>query len=218
MISATTSTGLFGSTGTTTTPKKELDKDSFLTLLVTQLRNQDPMNPLQPYEFAAQLAQFTSVEQLTQLNDAMAAQEVSLQTANLLGKTSFSAALIGRYVLAGGNQVTIPASGAGEVVVDVGAAGGNAKLRLLDENGTEVAARDLGTIGGGRQTLTLPADLPAGTYHYEVTVTDPSGAAVTVTPYITGTVDGVLYEDNEIVLRIGDIKVPLGNLAEVGAH
>jgi len=217
MISATTSPSLFGSAGATTTRKKELDKDSFLQLLVTQLRNQDPTNPLQPYEFAAQLAQFTSVEQLTQLNDAVAAQEAILQTSTLLDKTSFSAALIGRHVLAGGNQVTIPASGAGEVVVDVGAAGGNAKLRLLDANGAEVTSRDLGTIGGGRRTLTLPADLPPGTYHYEVTVTDASGKAVAVTPYVTGTVDGVLYEDNEIVLRIGDMKVPLGNLAEVAS-
>ncbi len=216
MISPTTAPALFAA-ATQSATKKELDKDSFLELLVTQLRNQDPTSPLEPYEFAAQLAQFTSVEQLTQLNDAMASQEASLQMATVLGKTSFSAALIGRHVLAGGNQVTIPESGSGRVVVDVGARGGQAKLRLLDAGGREVATRDLGAVSSGRQTLALPDGLPPGTYRYEITVTDSQGGSVAVTTYTSGIVDGVLYEDSDIVLRIGAMKVPLDSLAEVEA-
>ena len=100
MISSVTNSALFGATASTTTPKKNLDKDAFMTLLITQLKNQDPMNPSDSSQLAAQLAQFTSVEQLTQLNDAVTSQELSLREATLLSKTSLSAALIGRRVVA----------------------------------------------------------------------------------------------------------------------
>jgi len=217
MISPTTSPGLFAtstSTGTRTA-KQTLDKDAFLTLLVTQLKNQDPMNPSDASEMAAQLAQFTSVEQLTQLNDAVAMQELSLREATLLSKTSLSASLIGRNVVVEGNEVNVPASGSAQVRVEVGAGGGTATLRLLDANGHEVATRDLGAVPGGRQTLTLPADLPAGTYHYEVTVTGAKDAKVPVVSFTMGIVDGINFKNGQIVLRIGSFEVPMDDLAEI---
>ena len=54
-----------------TAVKKELGKEDFLTLLVTQLKNQDPMNPMESTDFTAQLAQFSSLEQLFGVNDAL---------------------------------------------------------------------------------------------------------------------------------------------------
>ncbi len=217
MISPTTSPSLFvpSSTTETRTAKKSLDKDAFLTLLVTQLRNQDPMNPSDASEMAAQLAQFSSVEQLTQLNDAVASQELALQEATLLSKTSLGASLIGRAIIAVGDEVVVPGSGQAQIRVDVGTGGGSATLRLLDSNGNEVATRDLGKVSSGRQTLTLPDDLPAGTYHYELTVTGANDARVPVTTYTTGTVDGVGFKNGQIVLRIGSLEVPMDDLAEI---
>ena len=61
-------------TKTTTTTKKNdaLGKDEFLKLLVAQMKNQDPMNPMDGQQMAAQLAQFSSVEQLINANDTLA--------------------------------------------------------------------------------------------------------------------------------------------------
>jgi flagellar basal-body rod modification protein FlgD len=215
MIDPITNSALFGGTTSATAPKKSLDKDAFMTLLVTQLRNQDPMNPSDSSQLAAQLAQFTSVEQLTQLNDQMTSQELSLREATLLSKTSLSASLIGRCVIAEGDEVSIPTSGSTQIRIEVGTGGGQAKLRLLDSNGNEVTTRDLGQLSAGRQTITLPADLPAGTYHYAVDVTGANDTKVAVTTFTMGTVDGVSFKNGQIVLRIGTLEVPLDDLAEI---
>lgn len=72
--------------------KKPMGKEDFLKMLIAQLKNQDPMNPLQGTEFAAQLAQFSSVEQLTNLNSTLTAQNqrytelVNAQSIGLIGK------------------------------------------------------------------------------------------------------------------------------------
>lgn len=84
-------------TNTTTVPKqnittKAMGKDDFLKMLIAQLKNQDPTNPQQGTEFAAQLAQYSSLEQLTNLNETMTRQGLSnnklieAQAVNLIGK------------------------------------------------------------------------------------------------------------------------------------
>jgi flagellar basal-body rod modification protein FlgD len=195
--------------------RTSLAKNDFLMLLVTQLKNQDPLSPLQPHEFAAQLAQFTSVEQLQELNAGVARQEESLAMATLLSKTSFSAALLGRKVVAAGDRVVIPASGSTQVKVEIGGAGGRAKLRLFDTSGREVATRELGALPPGRQTLTLPGDLSAGTYRYQIEVKGADDKAVNVTTYTTGIVDGISFLDGRIVLKIGTLEIALDDLAEI---
>ena len=97
MISPTTSPDLFSNgLSTTAAPKKQLDKDAFLQLLVAQLKNQDPLSPLQPHEFAAQLAQFTSVEQLKTLNENVLSQTEASHMASLISQTSLAASLVVR--------------------------------------------------------------------------------------------------------------------------
>ncbi|WP_052350323.1 flagellar hook assembly protein FlgD [Paenibacillus gorillae] len=69
-------------------PNQTLGKDDFLKILVTQLANQDPMQPMQDKEFIAQMAQFTSVEQLTNMSTQLGLLRQNLGTAsNLIGKT-----------------------------------------------------------------------------------------------------------------------------------
>jgi flagellar basal-body rod modification protein FlgD len=216
MITATTAPTLFGPPAGAPASRGSLGRDEFLRLLVTQLKHQDPLSPLEPHEFAAQLAQFSSVEQLTQLNQGLAIQSDLLQLSALMGETALGAALIGRDVVAQGAHVMVPDSGPATIRVEVGAPGGRASLRLLDASGREVARRDLGTVPGGRQNLTLPADLPPGQYRYELTVEGPEDITIPVTPYTIGRVDGLSFKNGEIVLRIGDIEVALSDLAEIG--
>jgi flagellar basal-body rod modification protein FlgD len=192
-----------------------MGRDAFLTLLVTQLRNQDPLSPLQPHEFAAQLAQFTSVEQLTQLNTAMSSQGQQTQLMSGLIQTQFGAGLLGRDVLAESDRIEIPSSGSAKLTADVGGSGGVATLNLTDDKGHIVATRDLGSLPPGRQVLTLPSDLPPGKFHVAIAVEGAGGSHPTVKTYLDGTVGGIDFSGSEVTLRIGGIDVPLSSLLEI---
>ncbi len=214
MISPVGSSSTAGTSGASRT---QMGKDQFLALLVTQLRYQDPMSPMDSQQFASQLAQFSSLEQLTQLNDAMAEQIQASQVNALVNQTTLSASLLGRSIVAEGGQVTIPSSGAAKIRISVGTGGGQATLTLKDASGATVATRDLGTVPAGVQTLTLPADLPPGDYRYAVEVKGAGDVTVPVTTYTTGTVDGVLFENGGILLRLGTLEVPLDTVSSVEA-
>lgn len=217
MIDATS--GLGGAPSSLFTPPGgQLGKDEFLQLLVAQLKNQDPMNPMESQEFAAQLAQFSSVEQLMGVNEKLTGQ--AEYTAALAQAMNSSAAVgvLGRDVVAVGNGVGV-AAGQAVLDVDVGGMGGSATVRLYDEQGNAVASVDLGSITGGRQSLPVDGlDLPDGAYRYEIEVTDPAGEAVSTTSFVTGTVSGIKYEMDGPVLMVGDLEIPLSAVLEVSAQ
>ena len=188
-------------------------------MLVTQLRYQDPMNPMEGQEFAAQLAQFSSVEQLVQLNEQYQSQ--SAAAAALLQATNSNTALatIGRTVFALGDQVELPATDPQltEVSFTVGGYGGQATLVLLDESGNEVGTADLGVLGAGRQTVRLgdaAEGLPSGVYGYRVDVKD-GDKDVEVETYMTAKVDGVRYGADGAVLTAGRLTIPIGQVIRV---
>ncbi|MBU1052895.1 MAG: hypothetical protein KKC46_03565 [Proteobacteria bacterium] len=74
--------GTGDSSSASTQAKKEMGKDEFLNLLVTQLKYQDPLNPMEGQEFSAQLAQFSSLEQLTNMNSTLSGIQNSLSASN----------------------------------------------------------------------------------------------------------------------------------------
>jgi flagellar basal-body rod modification protein FlgD len=219
VIDPTTSPQYYGGTTTstsTTAAKNALDKDAFMKLLVAQLSHQDPLSPLQPDQMAAQLAQFTSVEQLTKLNDSMTLQTQATQVSTLASQSALSASLIGHQIEAVGNQVLIPSSGKAEILADIGGSGGKATLTLTDVNGKTIATRELGPVKPGTsQTLQLPSDLPPGTWKYSLSVKGSNGAAASVTTYSSGVVSGVEFKNGEIVLQAGGLEISLSDLVRI---
>jgi flagellar basal-body rod modification protein FlgD len=203
---------------TDATPGGSLGKDEFLQLLVAQMRNQDPMNPSKPEEMAAQLAQFSSLEQLVNINDTLAAQsDANTAMAGALNNTS-AMGVIGKNVLATGNQVSVDGSGKETVTVGVDGTGGDATLTLYDADGNKVGSRKVGAIGGGRQEIELgdaEVGLEPGQYRYELTVTDAAGEPVQVQTFERATIDGVRYGSQGATLLAGDLEIPLANVVEI---
>ena len=210
-----------GTSATILAPGGKLGKDEFLKMLVAQLRHQDPMNPMDGQQMAAQLAQFSSVEQLVALNEKLDAQATS--DAALLQSLNNNVAIgtIGRTVLAVGDGLEIPAANAQATTVSftVGGSGGAATLKILDAEGQVVGSRPLGVVQGGKQSVPLgaaAAGLAPGAYRYAVEVTDAKGAPVAVQTLVSGTVDGVRYDAAGAVLTAGPLSIDIGKVVQVG--
>jgi flagellar basal-body rod modification protein FlgD len=195
-----------------------MGKDQFLKLLIAQMQNQDPLNPMDGMQFASQLAQFSSVEQLQELNASFenqsAAQSAMLSSVN----GSVAVSTFGRQVLAVGDQVDVGGDQKPQALFDSPAGGGRAKVHLLNAAGNEVATVDLGYVDEGFQTADLSAataDLPPGAYTYQVGITDQAGAETQAQTYMTGKIDGVRYTSDGPVLTSGGINIPFGSILKI---
>lgn len=194
-----------------------LGKEEFLTLLVAQLKNQDPLSPTNPEEMAAQLAQFSSLEQLIQVNEKLESQDVA--NSAMAGALNNSAAVgvLGKTVLASGDLVTVTGAGDETITVGVEGTGGSGTLTLYDENGVRVGSYPVGPVGGGRQEIELSLtgeDFVPGDYRYELTVTN-GDQPVAVQTLTRARIDGVRYGSSGPVLVSGGLEIPLASVVEI---
>lgn len=224
MITSTTSTT--GTTDTTQAPGASaqapggaLGKDQFLKLLIAQMRNQDPMAPMDGTQMATQLAQFSSLEQLQQINTTLTTQQSS--SGSLLGAIQSTAAIntIGHTVVAVGNQVQIGGTnGSTTVTANLAGAASSGTIHIYNGAGTEVGNAALGAVQGGKQTFNLgsaTSGLPDGTYTYSIDANDAADGPVAVQTYVTGRVDGISSGQNGLVLTAGGLTIPYANVVSI---
>jgi flagellar basal-body rod modification protein FlgD len=172
------------------------------------------MNPSKPEEFASQLAQFSSLESMQNIQDLLQGQSETSALSTLAMKADLGASFIGRHVIAGGNAFEANGTDPASVTCDIAGTGGKTTLTVLDSNGKEVSSQELGFRSGGRQTFNV-GSLPAGKYTYKVSVTDKSGSDVPVTTYSSGIVDGVSFAGGTVSLHAGNLTFALDNVVEV---
>ncbi|MEX0912216.1 MAG: flagellar hook capping FlgD N-terminal domain-containing protein [Gemmatimonadota bacterium] len=218
MISDVMTTGVGTESIPPVNPKGQLGKEEFLQMLVAQLKNQDPMNPMKGDDMAAQLAQFSSLEQLTNISKQLEAQATGQD--GLIGSINDTTAMnvLGKTVLAVGDHVEVPGDGSGSVHLGVGGDGGLATLTIMDETGREVGSRPLGFVGAGRHDVELGSaaeDLPAGSYSYAIDVVDAAGKPVPTQPFVTARIDGVEYGEHGPVLTSGGLLIPFGTILQI---
>ncbi len=201
-----------------------MGKDEFLRLLVTQLSNQDPLNPLQGHEFAAQLAQFSSVEQLVNIEARLgeASEMNGLVAANV--NNGVAAGLIGKQIEANGNVVGLSGEGGASFDLNLESAAADVKITIRNEAGDPVQTLDLGAVGKGTRNMSWNGDgqngwrMPTGNYTVEVQATDQAGDTVGSLTSIHGKVDRVTFGANGIQLWIGNNPVSMAAVQSVGAE
>lgn len=193
-----------------------LGHDEFLTLFIATMRNQDPLNPMEATDMTAQLAQFSSLEQLTNLNKAFSVLQDMTARSEHLAQTSLSVSMIGKRVVALGNALKVDDDGQLSVRFYVGAGGGEATLRIFDKQGNEVAAYDLGLVSEGEQTFDLSGKkLEPGVYSYRVEVVR-DGATVPVQEYTVAKVDAVHFDATGVLLSSGaSFFIPLSDVLSI---
>jgi flagellar basal-body rod modification protein FlgD len=219
MIGNVATTAASTPSATAPAPGGKMGKDEFLKLLVAQLKNQDPMNPSNGQEMAAQLAQFSSLEQLTQIGTSLETQGGYLQ--GVIGSLAASGAqaAFGKPVVAYGDHVYVPADGKASVRYTAGAGGGTATLKVFDAAGKEISSRPLGTVAAGDHGAELgdaTAGLKEGWYRYSVEVVGPNGKTVPTTTYTAAVVDGLRYTPEGPILTAGELEIPYESLVAIG--
>lgn len=199
-------------------PNDSLGKEAFLTMLVAQLKNQDPLSPMNGDEMSAQLAQFSSLEQLTEIRDAIGAQTDAQAAMLAMANGTAAVNLLGRTVVTDIPRFEIEAGTAEPIQVEVPGAGGEGTLRLYDAAGREVRVVELGALEGGRRSIDLSKaieGLPDGSYTFAVEVENGSGERTSAKAITTLRVDGVRYGEEGPVLTAGEINIPVGRVVGV---
>lgn len=191
------------------------DLNRFLTLLVTQLQNQDPLDPLDTNEFTAQLVQFAGVEQQIQNN-------ANLETLIELGRASEVAAIvnvIGKRIEAGGTMLALNA-GKAEAAYTLSEAAAETKLTVTDESGKVVYAAKGKTEAGRHEFSWDGRDedgraLADGAYTLTVTATRRDGSAIDIEQRTIGTVTAAAKGEDGAILSLGRAQVPMSQVRSI---
>jgi len=207
-----------GGTQPSTLPTKILGKEDFLNLLITQLQNQDPLNPTDSTEFTAQLAQFSSLEQLSNVNENLE----QLQHFQASINNSQAVSLIGKDITSNGNFLQL--TDGGPVGCDFKLDGNAAVVvvNIYDDTKGFVKSFESQDLAAGQHTLFWDGkDInsnPAadGTYTFEILAADAEGQNIKATTFFSGTVNKVMFENNTTYLISGDQKIALGDVTQVG--
>ena len=136
------------SAGASASQQAQDNQDRFLTLLVAQMRNQDPMNPMENAQLKTQIAQIQTVTGVDQLNTSLEKLGAQFNQSQLSGAVS----LVGRNVTMAGNRLTM---GAGEAlgVFDLAAPADNVKVEITTPAGTVIDTVNLGAATSGRHAF-----------------------------------------------------------------
>lgn len=207
-------------TGATSVPaaaRSDLGKDAFLQLLVTQLRYQDPLSPMENEAFLAQLAQFSSLEQMQQLNETVESSNLLAQSLN----NSAAAGFIGRHVRAAGSEAILGAEGNASLGYVLAQPADRVTVTVFDETGAVVRVLEQQGVDGGSGSVewdghnTAGERVAEGTYRFEVDAIDAEENAVAASTWIEGRVDGVTYRGGSAFLLVGDREVPLSSVLDI---
>lgn len=187
-------------------PDDVLGKDDFLTLLVTQLQNQDPLNPTDNTEFIAQLAQFSSLEGIKNLESTMsdvASNVSSMQKWGLSDLIDRTVKVEGANFDYAGSPVTLEYS--------LGGRASSVAVSIYDASGNLVKQVDAGSANpGAYEAIWDGTDLTgktaaSGTYKVAISAVDPAGKAVEAATYVKGKVSSVTFGDNGAEINVGNL-------------
>jgi flagellar basal-body rod modification protein FlgD len=181
----------------------EAAQDRFLKLLVTQLKNQDPLNPMDNAQMTSQLAQINTVTGIEKLNSTL----TSLSDTFNSGQAMQAAGMVGKNVLVVGSQIAL-ADGQAYGGVNLSSAADNVKLQILDVSGAVVQTQNLGARNAGNFSFAWDGmtdagtEAPSGAYKFTVEATRGS-EKLAADPLQVGTVSAVVRSKAGFLLDLG---------------
>ncbi len=206
-----------GAQTTSTATKDIMGKDDFLRLLVAQLQSQDPMNPMESTDFTAQLAQFSSLEQLQNINTSLG----TIGTSQSVLTNSQAVGFIGKTITAIGDTIDVTDGQSQDLQFTLDGDAAGSYLRIYDHQGNFMRQIETGALASGQNSVAwdgvdyLGGQAPDGTYSFEVEAIDELGNSVSATQYMTGTVTGVHFQNGVAYLQCGNREIAMGNVVNV---
>ncbi|MEO8768124.1 MAG: flagellar hook assembly protein FlgD [Nitrosospira sp.] len=197
-------------------PAADDPQDRFLKLLVTQMKNQDPLNPLDNAQVTSQLAQISTVNGIEKLNATME----SMASGFTAGQSLQAANMIGHNVLIPGSALQL-AEGGGVFGVNLAQPADQVKVTILDSAGNAVQVMDLGAQAAGSLPLTWDgktssgAQAPDGSYAVSISA-QQGGQPVDAQSLAFGRVQGVTQGSQGVQLNVGTLgSTGLANVKQI---
>lgn len=189
--------------------------DTFLTLLTTQLRHQDPLNPMQSNEFTQQLVQFSGVEQSIQTNKHLE----KLMALSAATTTGHALSYIGKEVDVISSATELK-DGEAKWIYGLAEPAESAVLEVLDKNGAVVFRKEIDGTTGAKDFVwdgknNDGVQQPDGWYVLDITATNAEGKTVQYSSRVTGTVTGVDFSERVPLIHVGDITVPASDVLSI---
>lgn len=190
--------------------------DTFLQLLITQLKNQNPLEPMDTNQFTQQLVQFTSVEQQLKTNEFLQAMLQSTQN----NVNAQAVSYVGKIVTASGTTTELR-DGQAVWVFKLDKPAENTMVTIKDENGNVVYTEQLSLKAGTDDivwdgTTSDGTKLANGKFTITIDARDANGAYVPVTTQLMGVVESIDISGSEPQAIIGGLRVPLSSITSIG--
>lgn len=218
---ASQTAGLTGGSQQADNSNSKLGQEQFLKLLVAQMQNQDPINPMDGKEFASQLAQFNSVEQLIGVNDGLESLRQSQEMMSAGMTNSMAASLTGKEVRALSNKVHLEPGKEATINYELNNSAAKVDIVIRDASGSEVRKVSLEGLGSGENSWEWDgktndgARAPDGNYTVDIQASN-GDSPVKSRMFIEGVANKVRFAGNGVMLSIGNIEVPIGDVESVG--
>ena len=200
--------------------KNKLGQQEFLHLLVTQMRNQDPMNPLDGTEFAAQLAQFNTVEQLIGVNDELKMLKESHELMSVSMINSMATSLTGKNVKALSNQIYLSAEGASNIKYELNNSAQEVEIIIRNSSGNEVRREVLVGVPSGENSWAWDGrndegiDVSEGRYTVEIKAANEDSSVQSLV-FTEGIAQKVRFQGDGVFIVVNNIPIPIGDVQEV---
>lgn len=197
--------------------KTQLSKDDFMKLLIAQLKNQDPEQPVDAKEMVTQLATLGSVEQLTNMSTQL--KSLQLSTTSLVNNQASS--FVGKQIEANGSKLYLGDAGGASSGINLSLPAETVTLSVRDDKGQVVRTMELGKTAAGITPVSWDGNadsgerLPTGQYTITVEAKNKDGGPVVADAQIKGIVSSVSYEQGFPELVVGEARVALANVTSI---
>ncbi len=194
----------------------KLGRDSFLKMFIAQMNNQDPLNPMDISQMSSQLAQYSSLEQLLNINSNLESIE-SVQSSSNKYQTID---LIGKEVQADSSTLVLDNGKAAKGFFNLGESA-NCTVYILDENGVPIKSIEMGALQPGNNEFEWDGFddnkklYKSGQFTYEVKAINNNEENVSVNKFIKGTVSGIDLSDEEPILYVNATPLTMSQIVNI---